>query len=225
MDGAHLASRVDHAFLKVGSQTDVAALRQAAEDTLAYGLRSLCLPPVLAGTVKRNYPEVRVSAVVSYPLGMDTLAGKVFAVQELIEQGVEEVDIVYDLFALVNGNRRKIEEEAQRLGKLTRAASVFHKAIIETPVLSEDQIRIAAEALLDSPVECIKTSTGYGREATSLDHVRLLRKLVGARKQIKAAGGIRTFYHLRSMLDAGADIIGTSNSVAIIEEMQALHSS
>lgn len=225
MDGVHLASRLDHAFLKVGSQTDVGALRQAVEDTLAYGFRSLCLPPVLAGTVRRHYPEVRVSAVVSYPLGMDTLAGKVFIVQELIEQGVEEVDIVYDLFALVNGNRRKLVEESTRLGKLTRDARVFHKAIIETPVLSEEQIRIACEVLLDSAVDCVKTSTGYGREATSLDHVRLLRKLLGARKQIKAAGGIRTFYDMRAMLDAGADIIGTSNSVAIIEEIQALHSS
>jgi len=217
-DGAQLAARLDQAFLKVNSQADVSALRRAAEDTLQYGLRCLCLPPVLAGTVKRNYPAIRVSAVIAYPLGTETVGAKIFAIQEMVELGVEEVDVVYDLFALANGNWAKLREEARRLGKYTADANIFHKAIIETPILAEEQIRAAAEILLDSRVDCLKTSTGYHREPTSLDHVRLLRKVVGARKQIKAAGGIRTIYQMRAMLDAGADIIGTSSAVQILEE-------
>ena len=213
-----MAGLLDHAFLKVGSSSTVDALRQAAEDTLRYGFRSLCLPPVLAGTVKKHFPAVRVAVVVAYPLGMDTLSVKLNCIQEMIELGVEEVDIVYDLFALANGNWAKVSEEARRLGKLTADANIFQKAIIETPILTDEQIRTAAELLLDTPVDCVKTSTGYHREPTSLDHVRLLRKVVGTRKQVKAAGGIKSFYHLRAMLDAGADIIGTSSSVAIIAE-------
>ncbi|MBN2081222.1 deoxyribose-phosphate aldolase [bacterium] len=222
-NGAQLAGLVDHAFLKVGAGSTVDALRQAAEDTLRYGFRSLCLPPVLAGTVKKHFPAVRVSVVVAYPLGLDTLSVKLNCVQEMIELGVEEVDIVYDLFALCNSNWAKLSEEARRLGKLTSDANIFQKAIIETPILTDEQIRTVAELLLDSPVDCVKTSTGYHREPTSLDHVRLLRKVVGTRKQVKAAGGIKNFYHLRSMLDAGADIIGTSSSVAIIEEADTVN--
>jgi len=217
-DGAQLAARLDLAFLKVTSQSDVTALRQAAEQTLSYGLRCLCLPPMLVATVKRHYPAIRVSAVIDYPLGTATIGAKIFAIQEMIELGVEELDVVYDLFALANSNWAKLREEATRLGKLTADAHVFHKAIIETPILTDEQIRVAAELLVDSRVDCLKTSTGYHREPTSLDHVRLLRKVVGARKQLKAAGGIRSFDQLRAMLDAGADIIGTSSAVQILEE-------
>ena len=222
MDGAGIASWLDHAFLKVDSSVEVSALRQAAEDTLHYGFRSLCLPPVLAGTVKKNFPTVRLSVVVAYPLGSETLAGKAFTIQELIGLGVDELDVVYDLFALTNSNWRKVEEEAHRLGRLTADADVFQKAIIETPILSEAQIRRAGEILLESPVDCVKTSTGYAREATSPDHVRLLRQVVSTRKWVKASGGIRTFAHARTMLDAGADILGTSHSVSIAEEARAL---
>lgn len=224
IDGAQLAGRLDHAYLRVTSTTGVDGLRRVVEETLEHGFRSLCVPPVLAGTVKKNFPTVRVAAVVSYPLGLDSKAAKTYIVQELISQGIDEVDIVYDLFALVNNNQRKIGEEADRLGELTFKAKVFHKAIIETPILNVDQIRWVAELLADSPVDCIKTSTGYGREPTSLDHVRLLRSIIGTRKAIKASGGIRTLYDVQAMLEAGANILGTSSSVAIMAESRALSS-
>jgi deoxyribose-phosphate aldolase len=219
MDGALLARRIDYAFLKADSSARVDALRDAVRLVQDLALRAICVPPVLAGTVKKNYPQLRVCAVISYPLGLDSLAAKVFALQELIEQQVDEVDIVYDLFALVNDNRRKIELEAQRLGELTSAAQVFHKAIIEAAVLSEEQVRWAAEVLRHSPVDCVATSTGNVRELASLDHVRLLRQVVGHEKQIKAAGGIASLYDAQAMFDAGADIIGTSYPERILEEV------
>lgn len=224
-DGAQLAGRLDHAYLKVASTTTVDGLRQAVEETLKHGFRSICVPPVLAGTVKKNYPTVRVAAVVAYPLGLESRAAKTYVIQEMINQGVDEVDVVYDLFALVNDNRRKIAAEAEALGELTVRAKVFHKAIIETPILTDEQICWAAGLLADTAVDCVKTSTGYGRDATSLDHVRLLRSVIGTRKAIKASGGIRTLYDAQAMIEAGANILGTSNSVAILKEAQALSSS
>jgi deoxyribose-phosphate aldolase len=222
MDGEVIAGKLDHAFLRVDSSMDVESLRVAVENTLDYGLRSLCIPPVLAATVRRNYPSVRLSVAVAYPLGGETLSAKVFAVQQLVELGVPEVDVVYDLFALANSNWRKVEEEAHRLGRLTAEAGVFQKAIIETPILDQTQISRAAEILLESPVDCVKTSTGYARDGTNPDHVRLLRQVLSTRKWLKASGGIRTFSDARAMLDAGADILGTSHSVAIVEEARAL---
>jgi len=199
----------------------VDALRDAVRAVQDLGLRALCVPPVLAGTVKKNFPQLRVCAAISYPFGLDSLAAKVFALQELIEQQVDEVEIVYDLFALVNDNRRKIELEAQRLGELTASAQVFHKAVIETAVLSEEQIRWAAEVLRQSLVDCVATSTGNVRELASLDHVRLLRQVVGHEKQIKAAGGIGSYYDAQAMLDAGADIIGANQPERILQEVDA----
>ena len=222
MDGAQLAAKLDHAYLKVASGMDVEGLRRAVEETIKYGFRSVCVSPVLAATVKKNYPTVRVAAVVAYPLGMETRASKIYSVQELVSQGIDEVDIVYDLFAILNGNRRKIEAEAEALGRITSDNKVFHKAIIETPILTDAQICLAAEVLADTAVDCIKTSTGYHREPTTADHVRLIRSVVGSRKAIKASGGISTIYDAQEMLDAGANILGTSSSVQIINEAQAL---
>ena len=219
--GREIAGRLDYAFLKVGGSSTVDALRRHVRETERHGFRSLCLPPTLAGTVKKNYPAVRVCAVVSYPLGYDSLAAKTFVIQELIEQGVDEVDVVCDLFALVNGNFAKLELEANQLGTMCRKAEVMLKAIIETPILSAEQIRQAAEVLKASPVGCVKTSTGYGREPTSLDQVELLRDVVGREMRIKASGGIKDLYDVRAMVGAGADIIGTSNAVAIMEEVAA----
>ena len=221
MDGAQLARRIDYAFLKVDSRASVDALREAVRTVRDLGLRAIVVPPVLAGTVKKNHPQLKVCAAVSYPLGADSLAAKVFIIQELIEQRIDEVDVVYDLFALVNDNRRKIELEARKLGEITAAAHVFHKAIIETPILGDEQIRWVAEVLRASPVQCVKTSTGYSREPTSLDQVKLLRQVLGHEKQIKASGGISSLYHAQAMLDAGADIIGTSHAARILEEVAA----
>src|SRR5690606_32435438 len=114
VEAAALGQRIDAAYLR--AEGDVAGLRAAAETALRLELRALCVPPVLAGTLKKNYPGLRVAAVVSYPLGLDSLAAKVFAISELAEQRVDEVDIVLDLFALRNNNWRKLELEAQRLG-------------------------------------------------------------------------------------------------------------
>lgn len=219
--GREIAGRLDYAFLKVTGSSTIDALRQHVKDTERHGFRSLCLPPTLAGTVKKNYPAVRVCAVVSYPLGYDSLATKTFMIQELVEQGVEEIDVVLDLFALVNGNLKKIELEASQLGEMCRKAEVMLKAIVETPILTAERIREAAEVLKASPVGCIKTSTGYGREPTTLEQVQLIRDVVGREMRIKAAGGIKDLYDVRAMIGAGADIIGTSNAVAIMEEVAA----
>ena len=220
--GPKLAGRLDLAYLRFDSSASVAGLRATVEQVQRYGFRSLCVPPVLAGTVKKNYPRLRVCAVVAYPLGTESLAAKTFAVSELAEQGIDEIDFVLDLFALVNDNWAKAELEVKQLGELCMRNKVVSKAIIETPVLTEAQIRRVAEIIKPTPVPFIKTSTGYHREPTSLDHVRLLRDVVGRDKMLKASGGIATYDQARAMFAAGADIIGTSNAAAIVEEARAV---
>lgn len=218
--GAQIAARIDHAYLKVERDTSVAGLRDAVSLVRDLGLRSLCVPPLLAGTVKKHNPGLRVSAVVSYPLGNDSLAGKIFTASELIEQHVDELDVVMDLFAILNNNWDKLRLEAQSLLPVVKPAGLL-KCIIETPLLSEDQIRRAGEVLVEAGVDCIKTSTGYHREATSPEHVRLLRQVAGERCLIKASGGIRSLEDARLLLDCGADILGASASAAICAEAVA----
>lgn len=219
MQAAELAQRIDAAYLKVDSQTNVASLRQAVDEAVRLNVRALCVSPMLAGTVKKNNPQLRVAAVISYPLGLDSLATKIFALQELSEQRIDEVDIVLDLFALVNSNWRKLEQEAQRLGELCREFGLYSKAILETGILTPEQQRSAAEIIADSPIDCIKTGTGYHREPAQAEHVKLIRQVVGDKKRIKASGGIKTLYQAQTLLEAGADILGISSPAAILDEL------
>jgi deoxyribose-phosphate aldolase len=217
VDAPSLAGRIDLAFLKVDAGATVERLRAAVEQVQQLGLRSLCVPPVLAGTVKKNYPALKVSAVVSYPLGTESLASKIFACSELIEQRIDELDIVLDLFALVNDNRRKLELEARELADATRHSPVLLKTIIETPILSDSQIRWVTETLCNAGIGCVKTSSGYGREPTKAQHVALIREVASGRALIKASGGIRSQADALALIDAGADILGVSDAAAVLQ--------
>jgi deoxyribose-phosphate aldolase len=217
MQSAEIAPRIDYALLKVDANLSVDALRAAAETVAAHGLRSLVVSPVLAGTVRKNFPAIKVCAVVSYPLGLDTLGAKVFALLELAEQRVHEVDVVLDLFALLNGNRRKLELEAAELVQAAKAAPIGLKLIVEAALLDDDKLRWVCETLIDTGATCIKTSTGHHRPATTVEQVRLIRQVAGTRSLIKASGGIRTLYDAQRMLEAGADILGMSSISEILE--------
>ncbi|MCC7477153.1 deoxyribose-phosphate aldolase [bacterium] len=220
MYNEQIAGRIDNAFLKMDQDASVAALQSAIELTRSRGLRAICVPALLAGTVKKHNPDLRVASVLSYPLGCDSLAAKVFSASELSEQGIDELDVVMDLFAIVNGNWAKLAREARDLMLICRNGGMLLKCIIETPILNPEQIRSAAETLLAAEVHCLKTSTGYARNATRPEDVELLRQVAGDRCLIKASGGIRTLDDARLMLDAGADILGSSNPLALLPLQQ-----
>jgi deoxyribose-phosphate aldolase len=213
-----LAARIDHAFLRWDREASVAALKAAVELVRSRGLRSICVSPVLAGTVKKHNPGLRVCAVVSYPLGADSLAAKLFAAQELLEQGIDELDVVMDLFAILNGNWRKLELEARELLDLVHPSGKLIKAIIEVPILDEVQLLKAAEVLVVAGIGCLKSSTGYKRDPTTPQQVALLRRMAGDQCLVKASGGIGSLGRARELLSAGADILGCSASAAILAQ-------
>src|SRR5690606_6866557 len=150
-------TRLDQAFLKLDASATVAALRAQVELATRLQLRSLCVTPLLAGTVKKHNPALKVATVVAYPLGMESASCKYFAIEELMEQGIDEFDVVLDLFAIVNGNMPKLAAEAARLGTLCRRQQRMLKVIIETPVLDDARITEVVHVLRDAPVDCVKT--------------------------------------------------------------------
>lgn len=211
-----LAARLDQAFLKVDPSSTVDALRGQVELVRSLQLRSICVSPVLAGTVRKNNTGIKVATVVAYPLGMESASAKYFMIEELVEQGIDEFDVVLDLFAIVNGNMRKLEVEARKLGDLCRRRKRMLKAIIETPILEDSRITEVVKVLRDCPVDCVKTSTGYGRDATKLKHVELIRRELGDDRLVKCSGGVRSREDALRMVEAGADIIGTSSAREIL---------
>lgn len=214
----NIANCIDQAYLKVDEATNVAQLRLVCEEVLKYQFRSLCIPPLLVATVSKHYPDISISVVIGYPLGLDTTASKIFSIQESLEYEVTEFDIVLDLFAIKAKAERKLNDDLQRLISATGGKAKSIKAIIEAPILTPEEITWVCNLCADYELGYVKTSTGYNRPPSTIKQVQLMRKVVGSRCGVKAAGGIRTYSDTISFIEAGADIIGTSNGVAILTE-------
>jgi deoxyribose-phosphate aldolase len=213
-----LASVIDHTFLKIDETTTAESLKRVVDETLAYGFRSLVVHPALIATIKRHHPEMRVTTVVSFPLGCDTTESKIFAIQDAALRGANDVDVVLDLFAIRAANFRKIAQEARRLVEVAHSSNLTIKLIIETPIVDDAFIRALTRALIPAGADFWKTSTGYGRKPTHLSHVRLLSQLAPEGVRIKASGGFRALADVTRALAEGASVVGTSASVAIMKE-------
>ena len=220
---ADFAARLDQAYLKVDRDTSPDELRQQVEQALALGFRSLCLPPILVATVKHHYPQLRVSMVVAYPLGMETTAAKLFAIHEGEEIGVDEYDVVLDLYAIKAKNREKLVREVELLVETLGERSRRLKLIVEAPILTDQELEWVVEHLKGFPVGYLKTSTGYGRNPTRPEQVSLMRRVLGASEiGIKASGGIRTLEECEAMFRAGAEILGVSRGPELVEAHRQL---
>ncbi|MCE5344407.1 MAG: deoxyribose-phosphate aldolase [Eubacteriales bacterium] len=170
---------------------------------------------LLAGT------DVHVGAAISFPLGQTTIETKVFETQNAIQNGADEIDYVINVGELKNGNTDYIRREMRAIVEVCRRHKVLSKVIFEICYLTQDEIRTVAEIALEIKPDFIKTSTGFGTGGATVEAVRLMKSVVGNQIKVKAAGGIRDWPTCAAMIDAGAERIGTSNSLKILQEFDA----
>lgn len=215
-----LLSRIDHTLLKIDAGTSLERFRAGARLVLENSLRAYVIPPNLVRQIALESPSLRVATVVSYPLGCDAAKVKSTCILRAAEDGAREVDIVLNLASLVEGTDEFLAE-ASELCETAGEAGVAAKLIIETPILSAERIREVCTALMPLKFLALKTCTGYGREPTSVEDVRILRECLGESHKLKASGGIGSLKRAREFVDAGADILGTSKTQAVIAELQA----
>lgn len=166
---------------------------------------------------------VHVGAAVSFPLGQSTLAVKLFEAQDAIQNGADEIDYVINLGAVKNGDFAYLREEMRQMTELCHKSDVLCKVIFENCYLTKEEIRALAEIAREVKPDYIKTSTGFGPSGATPEDVALMKETVGAHVKVKAAGGVRTWECCRMMIDAGAERIGTSSSLAILEEYDRAH--
>lgn len=213
---AALAARIEHTFLKAeGGPQDLERLCQEARE---HGFKVAMVNPaelerareLLAGS------GVRLGTVVGFPLGQNASVVKAFETEDALTRGAVEVDLVLNVRALIGGSLNVVRRELAQLSESCRAAGAVSKAILETCYLAGEQKRLACRLALDCGVDYVKTSTGFGAGGATVADVQLMREAVGRAMKIKASGGIRDLATARAMLDAGADRLGTSNSVAIV---------
>ncbi len=214
-----LASMIDHTFLKpYGTCEDIEKLCAEARH---YGFAIVAVNPA---EVERCVEELRgcpvhVGAAVGFPLGQTTTAVKIYEIEDAIQKGAGEIDMVINIRALQSGDTDLVRAEIRALADISQSAGVISKVILETCYLTNPEKRLVCQIAREQHVDFVKTSTGFGSGGAMVEDVKLMRDIVGPDMGVKAAGGIRTLQTAYAMIEAGATRIGTSSGVQIMEEM------
>jgi deoxyribose-phosphate aldolase len=164
--------------------------------------------------------EVKVASVVGFPLGATLSSVKRFEASEALKLGAREIDMVLNLGALKSGKRELVQADIRSVAEVTHERGGLLKVILETVLLTEDEKQLACELSVKAGADFVKTSTGFLGGGATVGDVQLMRRIVGPSIGVKASGGIRTAADAKAMIEAGANRIGTSSGVKIIEELR-----
>lgn len=222
----NLAARIDHTLLKPdATREQIEKLCQEARDA---GFASVCVPPhfvpIAAAALRAS--SVLVCTVIGFPLGYSTSAVKLAEATEALALGAAELDMVMNIAAFKSGEDAAVLHDIQQLAELCHTHNAVLKVIIETALLSPDEIRRACDLCADAGTDFVKTSTGFASRGASVEDVRLMRDQLPGHIRIKAAGGIRTQVQALALVLAGADRLGASASVALLSpEADSTHES
>lgn len=211
-----LAQIIDHTLLRPDATLD--DLERACSEARQHSFAAMIVNGSHAARAKAALAgsPVKVGTVVGFPHGMTTTTVKIFEAMEAIKNGAEELDIVMNIGMVKSGRFDVVEIDLKNVIVMTR--NVVHKAILETSLLSADEIKTLCQIAVRSGAEFVKTSTGYGPRGVTVEDVRLLHQIVGATCRVKAAGGVRDLAMVRALVEAGAERVGTSAGTAIMEE-------
>ena len=159
---------------------------------------------------------VKVCCTVGFPLGAMAPKAKAFEAAQAVADGAEEVDMVLWIGALRQGNTAAVQADIEGVVNACHPRAIV-KVILETCLLTDAQIETACRLCVAAGADYVKTSTGFSTAGATAEHVALMKRAVGGRAKVKAAGGIRTYEDAKRMIDAGADRIGASAGIAIVE--------
>ena len=214
---ASLAKYFDHTFLKAyATRADFEKLCKEARE-LGTAMVAINSAQVRVCKELLEGCDVHVGAAISFPLGQSVLEIKVEETKKAIQDGADEIDYVINIGEAKMGHWDYIEEEMRQITEICRAHKVISKVIFENCYLEKDEIRKLAEIAKKVKPDYIKTSTGFGTGGATLEDVRLMKETVGDDVKVKAAGGVRDWKTCKAMIEAGAERIGTSSSIAILE--------
>lgn len=224
-----LASAIEHTLLRpeaTGEQID-----KLCDDAVRYAFAGVCVHPVYVRRCVRRLESLRstsssagsrpvVVSVAGFPLGANCSETKADEARRAMDDGATEVDMVIHLGALCSGDAKSVRHDVESVVRVVHRArgDGIVKVILETTVLTAEQIVMGCRCCAEAEADFVKTSSGFHPSGgATVEHVRLLHRHA-APMRVKAAGGIRTAADASSMLDAGASRIGTSNGVAIVAE-------
>lgn len=215
----NLPALIDHTILRPEA-TKADVLRLCKEAT-QYGFQVIFIPPCYAAEAVQAVAGsmVRVGIPIGFPLGGHTTKTKVAEAIEGVKRGAVVLDMVINVSRLKSGDLDLVRQDIAEVVQATPGAE--HKVILETCYLTDEEKRTACRLVVEAGADYVKTSTGFGAGGATVADIRLLKTAVQGRAKVKASGGIRDWKAAKAMLEAGADRIGTSASLKILEEWSA----
>ncbi len=218
MTNVNLAKMIDHTILKPDATAE--QIITCCEEAIKYQFASVCVSPFYVPIVAQilHGTTIKVCTVIGFPLGATTTNTKVFETQEAIKNGATEVDMVLNISALKSGNWEFVQQDIQAVVDSTiRKASV--KVILETCLLTTKEKETACHISKNAGADFVKTSTGFSIKGATVEDIILMRRVVGPNMGVKASGGIKDVKTAMEMIKAGANRIGTSSGITIINNV------
>ena len=207
---------IDHTVLK--ADTPLETVKRICDEAMEYGFASVCINPCdvayCADYLKDS--DVNVCTVIGFPLGANTSAVKAFETKDAIANGADEIDMVMNIGALKDKNYDLVRDDVKAVVEAANGTLV--KVILETCLLTEDEIKKACELCVEAKADYVKTSTGFSTRGATIEDVRIMKEAVHGKAKGKAAGGVRTPEDMVKIVAAGADRIGTSAGCSLVKK-------
>jgi len=212
---------IDHTILK--PTTLIADIEKLCAEAKQYEFAAVCVPPpfVKKGKELLHRTTVKVATVIGFPFGYSAIEAKLAEILLAMVDGVDELDVVVNILAIKNNDWQYVSNEINHIMPVVKSKGKTIKIIIESGVLTEEELLRCCELYGAAGIDFLKTSTGYAEVGATVEAVRTMREHLPHHVQIKASGGIRTYEFAKQLIDAGATRIGCSAGVAIVNQQSA----
>ena len=215
MDRQEILKHVDHTQLAQTAGWD--AIQTLCDEAISYGTASVCIPPSFVKQAREYVGDkMAVCTVIGFPNGYTTTAVKVFETEQAVCEGADEIDMVLNIGALKDGNDELVQKDIEAVVEAVSGKCI--KVILETCLLNKDEIVRACKLCMNAKADFVKTSTGFSTSGATVEDVKLMKDTVKDQCKVKAAGGVRTFADMEAMIAAGADRIGTSKGIQLLDQ-------
>jgi deoxyribose-phosphate aldolase len=220
----NFSSFIEHTNLKPTaslSEIDKLCLEASLENFVA-----VCIPPKYVANAKKmlDGSNVKVNTVIGFPLGFGTPEEKAQEIEDSLAKGADELDMVIDISALKSGDWQRLEAEIEACIKPVYEAGKVLKVIVESGILTSNELLECCALYRNYGIDFMKTSTGYSTKGATVEAVKIMRANLPFRVGIKASGGIKTYQFAKELIDAGAVRLGTSSGIQIMREYRELSS-
>ena len=214
----NLAAYIDHTVLK--PTTTIGDVEKICAEAIKYQFAAVCVPPLYVKKAKKLLGDssIKVATVIGFPFGYAAIEAKVAELVLAIIDGADELDVVINISAIKNNDWQFLANEINSILPIVKNKNKLIKVIIESGILTDEEIVKCCDLYGAAGVDFLKTSTGYAEKGATVEAVQLMRKHLADNVRIKASGGIKNYPFAKQLIDAGANRLGCSSSLSILKE-------